>query len=111
MEDVRENFNTIKKSADGNQLILTATGAGHAYFAFQMGAEFEQYTLDEIRFKFPSEHIITDNLVSKRAPVEMQLVHTISKYVNKFDEKKYPFHKKNKKAIISILFDVNGSDH
>lgn len=54
---------------------------------------------------------MTNDLISRRSPVEMQLVHSITKYVNKFDEKKYPYHKKNKKAIISIFFDVNGPDH
>lgn len=111
MADVRENFNAIKKTSDSNELVIDAKGAGNAYFAFMAGVESEQYALEEIRFKFPSEHIMTDDMISKRAPVEMQLIHTITKYVNKIDEKKYPFHKKNKKAIISIFFDTNGPDH
>lgn len=30
MSDVRENFNAVKKTADGNELIVDAKGSGHA---------------------------------------------------------------------------------
>lgn len=103
-KDFAELFNKLQY--DGRGLSMTVQ-LGDLIFTHGEDGTKETYKAHEIQLHYPSEHTITINSQTARYPLEIQIIHRLTKTTNKnMTNSRLTV----KKAIVSLLFEIGGTD-